>query len=150
MVFLLIAAATALGRFYALTRIPMTLGSFVAGLDLPAYGIFAVIILIYFVLGFVVDALGLILLTMPVFFPIITTQLGYDPVWFGIIVVVIISMASVTPPVGMNVYIISGVAKDVPMVEIFKGVWMFVIGDLIMITVLAMFPAIVTFLPSLL
>ena len=150
MVFLLIAAATALGRFYALTRIPYTLGEFVEGLDLPGFAIFGVIILIYFVLGFVMDALGLILLTMPVFFPIVTSTLGYDPVWFGVIIVLIISMAAVTPPIGMNVYIISGVAKDVPLFTIFKGVWLFVVADLVMITSLLLFPVLATYLPSLL
>ena len=150
MIFLLVAGATVFGRFYAITRIPFELSSWAAALDLPPFLIMGMVIVIYLILGMIIDALPLILLTIPIFYPLVTDTLGYDPIWFGVIILLITSMAVMTPPVGVNVYIVKGVAKDVPLETVFRGVWPFVFADLLAITILIAFPAIATLLPDLL
>jgi TRAP-type C4-dicarboxylate transport system permease large subunit len=94
------------------------------------------------------DAMAMILLTVPIFFPLVTS-LGFDPIWFGIIVVRIFEIASITPPVGMNVYVIQGVAEDIPMSTIFRGIRPFLIADVCHLALLIAFPQLVLFLPSL-
>ncbi len=150
MIFLLVAGASVFGRFFALTRIPFELGSWVAGLDVPSFVIMGTIIIIYLLLGFIIDALALILLTIPIFYPVVVISLGYDPIWFGVIVLLVVSMGVVTPPIGLNVYIIKGVAPEVPIEKIFKGVWPFVLADLTLVIILIAFPQIVTVLPDML
>lgn len=150
MIFLLVAGATVFGRFYAITRIPFELSSWATMLDLPPFLIMGMVILIYLILGMIIDALPLILLTIPIFYPLVTDTLGYDPIWFGVIILLITSMAVMTPPVGVNVYIVKGVAKDVPLETVFKGIWPFVLADLAAIILLIAFPVIATFLPDLL
>jgi TRAP-type C4-dicarboxylate transport system permease large subunit len=93
--------------------------------------------------------MSMVLLTVPVFFPLVK-GLGYDPIWFGVIVVLVVEMALVTPPVGMNVWVVSGIAKDVPMEVIFKGVWPFVAVEILFVILLIAFPPVVLFLPNLL
>ncbi|MFO7971370.1 MAG: TRAP transporter large permease subunit, partial [Desulfobacterales bacterium] len=149
MVFLLIAAATVFGRFFALTRIPAQLGILVTELQLPSFAVMGIVILIYFVLGFVVDALALIVITIPIFYPLIINTLGYDPIWFGVVVLLVVSLGVITPPIGLNVYVMKGVAPEVPLETIFKGVWPFVIALLVCIAILIAFPPIATFLPNL-
>jgi len=109
-----------------------------------------VILFIYLILGCFIDALALVLLTIPIFFPIVVTTLGYDPIWFGVIIVMVVAMGVITPPVGMNVYVIKGVAPDIPIEVIFRGIWPFLIALAICLIVLVAFPKIVTFLPDLL
>ena len=119
-VFLLVAAATVFSRFFALSRIPAFLGNLVASLAVNKWIIFAAILLIYLILGMFIDALAMILLTIPVFFPIVVTGLGYDPIWFGVLIVLVLSMASITPPIGLNVFVMQSVAKEVPIFTIYK------------------------------
>jgi C4-dicarboxylate transporter DctM subunit len=94
------------------------------------------------------DSFALILLTIPIFFPVVTA-LGYDPIWFGVVIVLVTEMGVVTPPVGINVYVVSGIAKDVPLEDIFKGVLPLLCGMLILAGIILIFPEIVLFLPSL-
>jgi tripartite ATP-independent transporter DctM subunit len=148
MIFLLVAGATVFGRFFALTRIPFELGTWVTGLDMPPFAVFGVIIIIYLVLGCFIDALALMLLTIPIFYPLVVTTLGYDPIWFGVIILLVVSMGVITPPIGLNVYVIKGVAPEVPLETIFKGVWPFVIAILVCIVILMAFPQIATVLPN--
>ncbi len=150
MIFLLVAGATVFGRFFAITRIPFELSSWVTGFNMPPFLIMGMVIIIYFILGMIIDALPLILLTIPIFFPLVTDTLGYDPIWFGVVILLITSMAVMTPPVGLNVYIIKGVAKDVSLETIFNAVWPFVLADLVAITLVIVFPKIATVLPDLL
>jgi len=132
-----------------MSRIPMELAGLVIGTGLPRYVIMLLIILVYLILGCFIDTMTMVLLTIPVFFPLIKA-LNYDPVWFGVIVVLCVEMALVTPPVGMNVWVVSGLAKDVPMELIFKGIWPFVVVELIFVILLIAFPQIVLFLPAML
>ncbi|PTN35024.1 TRAP transporter large permease [Desulfonatronum sp. SC1] len=149
MIMLLVAGAVIFGRFMAVSRIPFDLASWAGQLDLPAYVVMALILLIYLVLGFFIDALALVLLTIPIFYPVVVNVLGYDPIWFGVIMVLVVAMGVITPPVGMNVYIVKGIAADVPLETIFKGIWPFLAALIVCIAILLAFPALTTFLPGL-
>jgi len=149
MIMLLVAGAVIFGRFMAVSRIPFELATWAGQLDLPAYVVMALILLIYLVLGFFIDALALVLLTIPIFYPVVVTVLGYDPIWFGVIMVLIVAMGVITPPVGMNVYIVKGIAADVPLETIFRGIWPFLAALIVCIVILMIFPGLTTFLPGL-
>jgi len=149
MVLFLVAGATIFGRFIALSKIPTAIATWAASLPLPPWAILIVILLVYILGGCFIDALPLILLTVPIFYPVVT-QLGYDPIWFGVIIVLVVSMGIITPPVGINVYVIKGVAQDVPLEKIFKGIWPFLGAIFVACLILMAFPNMVLFLPALL
>ena len=148
MIMVIVAGATLFGHFLAVTRIPYLLADWVTGLPLPAWAIMGVIVFIYLVGGCFMDALGMILLTIPIFYPV-AVELGYDPIWFGVIIVLITEMGVITPPVGVNVYVVSGVAKDVPLEVIFKGIFPLLGALIVCNIILIMFPQIALFLPNL-
>jgi len=150
MIMLMIAGAMIFGRFMAISRVPFELASWAGALSLPPFAIMGIVLLIYLILGCFIDALALVLLTIPIFYPIVVTNLGYDPIWFGVIVVMVVAMGVITPPVGMNVYIIKGVAPEIPLEVIFKGVWPFLGALIIGLIILIAFPQIATFLPDIL
>jgi tripartite ATP-independent transporter DctM subunit len=150
MIMLLVAGAMVFGRFVAVSRLPFEMANWAANLNLPPFMIMAVILIIYLILGCFIDALALVLLTVPIFYPVVTDVLGYNPIWFGVITVLVVAMGVITPPVGMNVFIIKGVVKDVPLETIFKGVWPFIIAIFACIALLIIFPQIATFLPNML
>ena len=129
MIMLLVAGAVIFGRLMAVSRIPFELASWAGNLPLPAYAIMAIIIIVYLILGCFIDALALVLLTIPIFYPVAVNVLGYDPIWFGVIIVMVVAMGVITPPVGMNVYIIKGIVPDVPLETIFRGIWPFLCVD---------------------
>lgn len=147
MVLLLVAGAMMLGRFLGLTRIPYDMTDLIGGLHMPRLGILAMVLLAYFFLGCFIDTLALMLLTVPVLLPLIT-NLGFDLLWFGVLIMLASGMGMITPPVGMGCYVISGVAK-VDLMTVFKGVWPFIIGNIACTAVVIAFPQIATFLPSL-
>ncbi len=151
MVMMLIAGATLFGEFFAVTRIPFEIASWVGSMDLPAYVSMGIIILIYFCGGCFMDALAFVTLTIPIFYPVVST-LGYDPIWFGIIVVMVTEMGVITPPVGINVYVVFGVARnvigEVPLESIFKGIVPFLIAVAVGIVILTAVPQLVLFLPN--
>ena len=147
MILVIVAGATVFGHFLAITRIPFDIANWVAGFQLPAAVIMALIILVYLIGGCFIDALALIMLTVPIFFPVVS-HLGYDPMWFGVVVVLVTQIGVITPPVGVNVYVVSGVAMDIPLEDIFKGVLpllaALIVGTLLMIP----FPQIALLLPG--
>lgn len=149
MIMLLVAGAVIFGRFMAVSRVPFQFASWAGSLDLPPFAIMAIIIGIYFLLGCFIDALALILLTIPIFYPVVVNMLGYDPIWFGVIMVMITAMGVITPPVGMNVYVIKGVAPEISLETIFRGIWPFLFAIVVCIFLLMIFPPLATFLPSL-
>jgi tripartite ATP-independent transporter DctM subunit len=153
MVMLLIAGAVVFGKFLAITRIPFNIASWIGGFDLPPFLILSMIIGVYFLGGCFMDALAFVMLTVPIFFPIVTS-LGYDPIWFGIIIVMVTEMGVITPPVGINVYVVYGVAQGaiggVPLESIFKGVMPFLLAVIVGIIILVIFPSIILYLPNLL
>ena len=152
MVMLLIAGAVVFGKFLAITRIPFNIASWIGGFDLPPFVILSMIIGVYFLGGCFMDALAFVMLTIPIFFPIVTS-LGYDPIWFGIIIVMVTEMGVITPPVGINVYVVYGVAQGaiggVPLESIFKGVMPFLLAVIVGIIILIIFPQIILYLPNL-
>jgi len=150
MIMLLVAAAVIFGRFMAISRIPFELASWAGELALPAVAVMIIILIIYFILGCFIDALALVLLTTPIFYPIVVNDLGYDPIWFGVITVLVVAMGVITPPVGMNVYIIKGVVPEVALEKIFQGIWPFLLAVIACIAILILFPDISTILPDLL
>lgn len=148
MVMVIVTGATIFGHFLAITRLPFELAGWVSSLPLPRSAIMMVIILIYLFGGCFMDALAMIMLTIPIFFPV-AQALGFDPIWFGVVIVLITEMGVITPPVGVNVYVVYGVAKDVPLEVIFKGVFPMLLALLLCNLILLFFPQIALFLPSL-
>ncbi len=151
MVMMLIAGAVIFGKFLAVTRIPFNISTWVSGLDIPSYMVMSVIILIYFFGGCFMDALAFVTLTVPIFYPVVTS-LGYDPIWFGIIIVMVTEMGVITPPVGINVYVVFGVARrvigEIPLESIFKGILPFLLAVIAGIIILMIFPQLILFLPN--
>ena len=148
MVMTIVMGAVIFGHFMAVTRVPFDLAAWVGGLPLPSHVVMLVIILVYLVGGCFMDALAMIMLTVPIFFPV-AMALGFDPIWFGVVIVLIGEMGVVTPPVGVNVYVVYGVAKDVPLQTIFKGVLPMVLALLVCNIIILLFPQIALYLPSL-
>ncbi len=148
MVIFIVTGAVIFGHFLAVTRIPFELASWLAGLHLPSWTVMGMIILFYLLAGCFVDALALILLTIPIFTPVVA-GLGYDPIWFGVIIVVVTQMGVISPPVGVNVYVVSGIARDVPLQTVFKGSMPFLLALIIAAVILVAFPQITLFLPNL-
>ena len=149
MVMIIVAGATMFGHFLAVTRIPFELASWLSSLTLPSWMIIAFIIFFFLAAGCFVDALALIMLTIPILYPVVT-GLGYDPVWFGVIVVIVTQMGVISPPVGVNVYVVSGIERDVPLQVIFRGALPFLAVLVLAAAIIMMFPAISLWLPNLL
>ena len=147
MVIMLIAGAMIFGKFLAVTRIPFNLASFVAGLPISDFAIMICISLIYIAGGAIMDALALLLITIPIFYPL-AMQIGYDPIWFAVTITVITTLGAVTPPVGATTYVVAGVADNVPLKDVFKGVALFLPAFIITIGLLILFPCIITWLPG--
>jgi len=150
MIMLMVAGAVVFGKFIAISRIPFELAQWASNIPLPPFAVMGIILLIYLVLGCFIDALAMVLLTIPIFYPVVVNTLGYDPIWFGVVIVLVVSMGVITPPVGMNVYVIKGVAPDVPLEQIFKSIWPFLAAQVVCLILLMAIPEIATFLPNLL
>ncbi len=147
MVMIIVAGAVVFGRFLAVTRIPYELASWLTGLAFPSWVIIGLIIMFYLIAGCFVDALGLILLTVPIFYPVIEA-LGYNLIWFGVIIVVVTQMGVISPPVGVNVYVVSGIERDLPLQTVFKGALPFLACLVVAAAILVAFPQISLWLPS--
>ena len=145
-VYVCLAGVGVLGHFLAVTQIPTQISSFVAGLDVPTIAIMVGVLLVYFLAGCIIDPLPFIVLTIPTFYPVVIS-LGYDPIWYGVIMVMVCGVGSITPPVGMMVYIISGVSGVSP-TNVFRGVWPYVLTLLVGTAILLACPQIATFLPN--
>ena len=147
MAFTILIGATILTYFLAVSRLPANLSDLIASLALHPLVVLLFISILYFILGCVMDAISMILLTIPVLYPVVLA-LGFDPIWFGVYIVVMAEMGMITPPVGMNVFVIAGVAKDVPMYTIFRGIAPFLIEDIVVLVVLIFVPQDALFLPG--
>ena len=147
MVLFIIAGATVFGHFLAISNIPFVLAEWVGGLPIPPLAVMAVMIFIYFIGGFFMDSMALIVVTIPIFFPVVL-KLGFDPIWFGVIVVLVGEMGVITPPVGVNVFVIKGIAPDIPLHRIFRGILPFLVALIVLTVLLTVFPEIATFLPG--
>jgi tripartite ATP-independent transporter DctM subunit len=147
MVFLIVTGATIFGHFMAVTRVPFELSAWVGGLALPPAVIMGFIIFGYLIGGCFMDSLAMVTLTIPILYPLVLS-LGFNGIWFGVIIVLVAEMGAITPPVGINVYVIKGVAPDVPLETIFKGIWPFLGAIIVCTAILIAFPQIALFLPS--
>ncbi len=148
MVLFLVAGATVFSYFLALSTIPTVVSGWIGGLAVSKYLILAIIIAIYFVLGCFLDSVSMMVLTLPVVFPVIVA-LNFNPIWFGVVAVLMMEAGLITPPVGLNVYTLAGIAKDVPMQEIFRGAAPFLVSIFVAALLMTMFPVICLYLPSL-
>jgi C4-dicarboxylate transporter DctM subunit len=146
-VFTVLIGALCFGYFLTITQTPQHVTQFLSGLGVGPYGVLALILLMYLALGCLMDAMAMIILTVPIVFPVVTA-LGFDPIWFGVVIVVTVELGLIHPPVGMNVFVIKSVIKDVSMATIFAGVLPFVATDLIRLAILVAFPALATWLPQ--
>ncbi len=149
MIYLLLIGALIFNAFLTMSTVPMELANVVTVFHLPPFAVMLLIILIYLILGCFIDAMAMILLTIPAFYPVVVA-LHYDPVWFGTVIVMVMGMGTITPPVGMNVYVIAGTAPDVGMGRIFRACTPFVVVELLFTFLLMIFPQIVLWLPNLL
>jgi tripartite ATP-independent transporter DctM subunit len=148
MVMIIIAGAVIFGHFLAVTRIPFVIATELSQIALPPWVIISMIIIFYLVAGCFVDALALVLLTVPIFYPVIE-QLGYSLIWFGVVIVVVTQMGVISPPVCVNAYVVAGIERDIPLQTVFKGVVPFLVCLIVAAVILIAFPSISLWLPSL-
>jgi C4-dicarboxylate transporter, DctM subunit len=135
------------GYFLTVTQTPQKVTAFLTALGFGRYGVLALIMLMYIALGCLMDSLAMIILTIPIIFPVIV-QLGFDPIWFGVIIVMTVELGLIHPPVGMNVFVIKSVVQEVTFSTIFRGVLPFILTDLIRLVILIAFPILALWLPS--
>jgi tripartite ATP-independent transporter DctM subunit len=147
MVFFILIGAHFFSPFLALTRIPSNVSTWIGELAIPALAVLLIILVIYLILGCFMEGFAMLVLTLPIVFPIIV-ELGYDPIWFGIIIVLVVEMGLISPPVGMNVFVVKGVAPDVPLTDIFRGIFPFLGAMAVCVGLLIAFPDIALFLPE--
>lgn len=146
-IFTILIGAMLFGYFLTVTQTPQLLTGWLTSLPVGDYGVLLLILGLFLVLGCVLDPMAMIILMVPILYPVVTS-LGFDPIWFGVIVVVAVELGMITPPIGINVFVIRSVASDVPLGQIFKGVTPFVAADLVRLVLLVLFPALVLFLPG--
>jgi TRAP-type C4-dicarboxylate transport system permease large subunit len=147
MIMVVVAGAIVFGHFMAVTRMPFFISDFVGNLPIAPLGVMGLIILMYITAGCFMDSLALIMLTVPILFPLVT-GMGFDPIWFGVIIILVTDIGVITPPVGINVFVIKGVAPEVPLGTIFKGVTPFLMGMIFVTVLVVFFPGLATWLPS--
>src|SRR5437660_8360230 len=146
-VFTILIGALLFGYFLTITQTPQKVTAFLTGLGIGSYGVLALIMLMYLVLGCLMDSLAMVILTVPIIFPVIR-ELGFDPIWFGIIIVMTVELGLIHPPVGMIVFVIKSVIQDVTFATIFRGVLPFIVTGLLRLIILIAFPIIALWLPS--
>ncbi len=147
MIIMIVAGAVIFGKFMTITRIPFEAADFVAGLPVPRGLILTLMLAIFVVGGAVMDALGLLMITIPIFFPV-AKGLGYDLTWFSILITIITTLGAITPPVGINTFVVAGTARDIPLETVFKGVAYFLPAFVLCIIMLTFFPKMAMYLPS--
>ena len=149
MIFAIFIGAVIFSAFINFTTLPADLKQFVTQFEVHPTLVIVAICFVYVLLGTVMEELSMILLTLPVFFPLVM-HLGYNPIWFGVIIVVVVEIGLISPPVGMNMFVVHTLLDDMPLKTVFNGVWPFVAADCLRLAILALFPAISLWLPNLL
>lgn len=147
MIFMVIWGVLIFVRFLAFTGLPGAVTDMVVGLDVPRWMILLGIIGLYLLMGMILDGLGMMMLTLPVVFPAIV-GLGYDPIWFGILLVKLIEIGVITPPVGLNCYVVNGIRPDISLQSVFSGVAPFLVGEVVIVALIVLFPDLILFLPN--
>ena len=148
MVFMILIGAGLYAKFLTLAQIPQLVSVWVGGLPVSPWMVVALFLVVYIPLGMFMDTFSMLIITQPIMFPIVTTQLGFNPIWFGVLCVKMAEVGLMTPPVGLNVYVLSGVVRDVPMNEIFRGCFWFLLFEVVSIVILFAFPWISTVIPN--
>jgi len=146
MAMLLVVGAFIFMKFLAVSKLPFVIADVIGALEVSRYVIFAGIVFMYIILGMFLDVISAVILTIPIIYPLIVA-LGFDPIWYGVVIVIIIEMGVVTPPIGINVFILAGVV-DTPLYTIFRGVTPFVVAMILCIVIITIFPEIALFLPG--
>ncbi len=146
-VFTILIGALMFGYFLTITQTPQKVAAFLTGMGIGAYGVLMLILVMYLILGCLMDAMAMIILTVPIIYPVVV-QLGFDPIWFGVIIVMTVELGLITPPVGMNVFVIKSVLPDTSFSTIYRGVSPFIVTDVIRLAILVAFPAISLWLPA--
>jgi tripartite ATP-independent transporter DctM subunit len=146
-VFTILIGALLFGYFLTITQTPQKVTAFLTGLGIGNYGVLVLILIMYLVLGCLMDSLAMIILTVPIIFPVIK-QMGFDPIWFGVVVVMVVELGLIHPPVGMNIFVIKSVLEDVKISTIFYGVMPFILTDILRLAIIVAFPILATWLPS--
>ena len=149
MIFLIMIGTNMFGFFLTISKLPAILAAAVPAMDVSPYVVLILMLLIYAALGCVMDSLAMVLLLAPIFLPVVT-NMGMNPIWFGVLMVMIMEMGLITPPVGMNVFVIKGVTKDVPMDVIFRGVIPFIVALIAAVGLVIIFPQIALWFPGVL
>lgn len=147
MIFLIIIGANIFSTFLGMAQIPMGLANFISGLELSPYVILVGIIFVYVILGCVMDCYAIMILTVPIIFPLVQAM-HFDPIWFGVLMVIVLEVGLITPPVGLNVFVLKAAAPTIPLSTIFKGIWPFLAAAILAIILLMVFPSIALLLPS--
>jgi tripartite ATP-independent transporter DctM subunit len=140
MIMMIVAGAVIFGKFMTVTRLPYQAADWAASLPVPAWAVLMVMLAIYVVGGAIMDALGLLMITIPIFFPV-AQRLGYDPLWFAVLITIITTMGAITPPVGINTYIVAGMSDEIPLTTVFKGVTWFLSAFALTVLLMFLFPA---------
>lgn len=148
MIMVIIMGAVIFGRFLAVTRLPFELAQTVGDMAMPSAVVIMLIALVYIVGGAIMDALALLIITIPIFFPV-ADSMGYDPVWFAVFITVVTTLGAITPPVGINTYIVSSMAHGACLSDVFRGIMLFVPCFILLLILLMVFPGIATYLPAL-
>jgi tripartite ATP-independent transporter DctM subunit len=149
LIFVIIIGASVFSYFAALSGLPSATVDWIEGLGLPPYMVIACLMIFYLILGSIFDTIAAMVLTLPFVYPLVI-GMGYDPIWWGVINIVVIELGMITPPIGINVYVLHGMAKNLPLRTIFRGVIPFVFADLARLIVLILFPALSLWLPGVL
>ena len=149
MIYFMIIGAMIFSTFLTSSEIPIWMGEFIGTFEVNRWVILSAILILYVILGFFMDIFGVLLITLPIFFPIVITRLGFDPVAFGVLSVLTICIGSVTPPVGVLVFAVYGIVREVPMYTIFRGCMPFVGAMIVCLIIVAAFPQISVVLPNL-
>jgi C4-dicarboxylate transporter DctM subunit len=147
MTYVIYLGAMIIQYFLAVSRLPFSLADILFGLQVNRYVILILIMIVYLGLGCVMDSMAMVLITIPIFFPLVM-KLGFDPVWFGVIIVIVVELGMITPPIGMNVFVIHGMVEDIPMYAIFNGVLPFIYASVFLVVLLTLFPQIALILPA--
>ncbi|AZQ68124.1 TRAP transporter large permease [Silicimonas algicola] len=145
-IYTILIGAILFGYFLAVTQSPQKITAWLVSLELGAYGTLALILVFFVIMGCILDAMAMIILLVPIVFPVVT-QMGFDPIWFGVIIVMTVELGLITPPVGMNVFVINSIARDISLPTIFKGVLPFVAADILRLALLVAVPSLVLWLP---
>jgi TRAP-type C4-dicarboxylate transport system permease large subunit len=147
MLLVILSGAMVMGKFFTITQIPMNFADWIATLPLSKYLILIAILVMYLILGCVMEIFSVMIITIPIFFPVIES-LGFNPIWFGVVMTIMVEMGAVTPPVGINTYVVSGLAPDVPITVIFRGIMPFLLAMIVCLIIIIIFPNLALFLPK--